>query len=79
MRCDCCGKGYDFMYRTVDTRVYCLLCATRDNRCCYGKPVVPFTEFKVAMQSAELASLEARGHKRDFVVTKPKWNFRKRE
>ncbi len=78
MRCDCCGKGYDYMYRTLDTRVYCLDCSRRMSVCCFGKAVVPSRCFKVPMKASALASLEARGHKREFVVTKPKWDYKGR-
>lgn len=46
MKCDCCGKEYYNMYRTVDTRVYCLPCSKRDSMCCYGTAVVPSTRIR---------------------------------
>ena len=66
MKCDCCGKAYDIMYRTLDTRVYCLECSRRTSLCCYGSPVVPSKWFRVAMSKRELDSLEERGHQREF-------------
>ena len=66
MKCDCCGKAYDIMYRTIDTRVYCLDCSKRTPLCCYGKPVVPSEWFRVAMSEKALKSLEERGHTRTF-------------
>ena len=62
MKCDCCGVSYDIMYRTLDTRVYCLHCSRRDKSCCYGKAVVPTRWFRVEMAQRELESLEVRGH-----------------
>lgn len=67
MKCDCCSEGYDYMYRTVDTRVYCLPCSRRYKVCCYGKPVVPSTRFRPSMTQHELDSLKARGYKREIV------------
>ena len=78
MKCDCCSKGYDWMYRTVDTRVYCLDCSKRMSLCCFGKPVVPSKAFRVAMSERQLESLEARGYKREIEVTKPKMNWKDR-
>ena len=66
MKCDCCGKGYDIMYRTLDTRVYCLDCSRRTSLCCYGSPVVSSKWFRVSMSLRELESLEERGHERKF-------------
>ena len=78
MRCDCCSKGYEIMYRTMDTRVYCLDCSRRMSLCCFGKAVVPSKWFRVQMSQTALASLEARGYKREFEVTKPKMNWKDR-
>lgn len=78
MRCDCCGKGWEIMYRTMDTRVYCLDCSRRMSVCCFGKAVIPTQWFRVHMSQTALASLEARGYKRVFKVTKPKWDFKGR-
>ncbi len=78
MKCDCCGKGYEIMYRTLDTRVYCLDCSRRTTLCCYGKAVVPSKWFKVPMAPRELESLAARGHKRDIVPEKVTWNWKQR-
>ncbi len=43
MKCECCGKGYYNMYRTLGDVVYCLDCSRRDSLCCYAKPV-PVTQ-----------------------------------
>ena len=68
MRCDCCGKDerHEIMYRTLDTRVYCWYCSKRTALCCYNKPVLPTTWFRVPMGHRELESLEERGHTRRF-------------
>lgn len=68
MTCDCCGKdeGYDIMYRTLDTRVYCLWCSKRTALCCYDKPIIPTTWFRIPMSLRALKSLEERGHTRVF-------------
>ena len=68
MKCDCCGKdeGYDIMYRTLDTRVYCWWCSKRTALCCYDKPILPTKWFRVAMSKHQLNSLEERGHTREF-------------
>ena len=68
MKCDCCGKdeGYEIMYRTLDTRVYCWWCSKRQSMCCYNKPIVPTQWFRVSMSERELESLEKRGYKREF-------------
>ena len=68
MKCDCCGKdeGYDIMYRTLDTRVYCWWCSRRTALCCYNKPVLPTKWFQVSMSKRALESLEERGHTRKF-------------
>ena len=72
MKCDCCGKdeGYDIMFRTLDTRVYCWWCSKRTALCCYDKPVLPTKWFKVAMSTRQLDSLEARGYTREFEESK---------
>ncbi len=66
MKCDCCGKEYEIMYRTIDTRVYCLDCSRRTTLCCYGKSVVPSKWFRVAKSERWLKSLEKRGYVRTF-------------
>ena len=62
MKCDCCGASYGIMYRTLDTRVYCLDCSRRTNLCCFDKAVLPTQWFRVSMTERELESLKARGH-----------------
>ncbi len=68
MKCDCCGKneGYEIMYRTLDTRVFCWYCSKGEAMCCYNKPIVPTNWFRVAMSELALESLEKRGHVRTF-------------
>ena len=78
MKCDCCGKGYEIMYRTIDTRVYCLNCSRRTSLCCFGQAVVPSKWFRVQMSQTALESLEAMGYKREFEVTRPKHNWKDR-
>ena len=72
MKCDCCGKdeGYDIMYRTLDTRVYCWWCSKRTALCCYDKPILPTKWFRVAMSEHQLNSLEERGYAREFEESK---------
>ncbi len=68
MRCDCCGNDekHEIMYRTLDTRVYCWYCSKRTALCCYDKPVLPTTWFRIPMGHKEMESLEKRGHTREF-------------
>ena len=72
MKCDCCGKDekHEIMYRTLDTRVYCWYCSKGEALCCYNKPVLPTTWFRVSMSERALESLEERGHKREFEDSK---------
>ena len=78
MKCDCCSKGYDIMYKTIDTRLYCLDCSTRMNRCCFGKPVVPSKWFRVPMSERALDSLETRGYNRHIEPEKLNMNWKDR-